>query len=216
MIVVFDLDGTLIDSAGHIHHSANAVMAEQGLPPLDLATITGFVGRGLPDLVARILERHGVTDHSRAPALISDIAQRYTRDLHLNRLYPGALTALRQLDAEGHRLGICTNKPLAPTRAALAHLELSPLFRAVIGGDSLAVRKPDPAPLLRAVAECGGEGPVVYVGDSEVDAETALAADLPFLLYTKGYRHSPVSEIPHEAAFDDWAALPDLARACAR
>ena len=215
MIAIFDLDGTLIDSAPHIHATSNAVMAEHGLAPLDLDTITSFVGRGLPDLVARILDRHGIDDPARARAMVAEIGRRYEHDLHLNRLYPGVAEALGALHDAGHGLGICTNKPIAPTRAVLAHFGLERLFTAVIGGDSLPQRKPDPAPLLAARAECG-PGPVVYIGDSEVDALTAEAASLPFLLYTNGYRKSPVAALRHEAAFDDWAALPALAVACAR
>lgn len=215
MIAIFDLDGTLIDSAPHIHASANAVMVEQGLAPLDLDTISGFVGRGLPDLVARILAHHGIDDPSRAQAMVAEIGRRYEQDLHLNRLYPGVAEALGALHEAGHVLGICTNKPIAPTRAVLAYFGLDALFTAVIGGDSLPQRKPDPAPLLAARAECG-PGPVVYVGDSEVDALTAEAAGLPFLLYTKGYRKSPLAALHHDAAFDDWAALPALAADWAR
>jgi phosphoglycolate phosphatase len=85
----------------------------------------------------------------------------------------------------------------------------------VIGGDSLPVMKPDPAPLLAVLAQMGG-GAAVYVGDSEVDAATARAAGLPFALFTEGYRRSPLDQIPHDAAFSDFAALPDLAVALLR
>jgi phosphoglycolate phosphatase len=111
-------------------------------------------------------------------------------------------------------MGVCTNKPLGPTHAALAHFGWQGLFASVIGGDSLAARKPDPAPLLASVAALGG-GPAVYVGDSEVDGETAERAGVPFLLFTEGYRKAEVAAIPHRAAFADWSALPDLAQKAA-
>jgi len=89
------------------------------------------------------------------------------------------------------------------------HLALTPFFETFWGGDSLAVRKPDPAPLRAALAALG-DGPWIYVGDSEVDAQTALGAGVPFVLYTKGYRKSAVEQIPHAVAFDDYAQLPAL------
>jgi phosphoglycolate phosphatase len=119
---------------------------------------------------------------------------------------PAALTALA---AAGHRMAICTNKPYGPTLAVLRHLGLFGHFAAVIGGDSLPQRKPDPAPLHETVRLLGG-GPVLFVGDSEVDAETAINAGIPFLLYTEGYRKAPVADLPHAAAFDDFAALSAL------
>ena len=91
----------------------------------------------------------------------------------------------------------------------LRHLGLESRFAALLGGDSLAVRKPDPSPLHAAVTALGG-GPALLVGDSEVDAETAERAGLPFVLFTRGYRHTPVDGIPHAAAFDDFAALPGI------
>ena len=121
---------------------------------------------------------------------------------------PAALDALR---AEGHVLGICTNKPAAAARAVLRHLGLSDRFAAVIGGDSAPTRKPDPAPLHMAHNACG-PGPAIFVGDSEIDAATARAAGMDLLLFTEGYRKSPVADLPHRAAFDDFAALPGLIR----
>jgi phosphoglycolate phosphatase len=91
----------------------------------------------------------------------------------------------------------------------LAHLGLDVHFPVVIGGDSLSVRKPDPAPLRAAVAGLGARD-VVYVGDSEVDAETAARAGLPFALYTEGYRKGPVERIAHDRAFADFAELPGV------
>jgi phosphoglycolate phosphatase len=90
----------------------------------------------------------------------------------------------------------------------LGHFGLG-CFAAVVGGDSLPVKKPDPAPLLHALDLLGG-GPVIFVGDSEVDAETAQAARVPFLLFTEGYRKTPVEALTHQAAFADFADLPGL------
>ena len=114
-------------------------------------------------------------------------------------------TVLETLHQKGHRIGLCTNKPVAPTNDILDHFGLTNLFSVVIGGDSLAQRKPDPAPLLAAFEALGGPG--IYVGDSEVDAQTAERAGIPIALFTEGYRKTPVAELTHEWAFRDFADL---------
>lgn len=210
MRIVFDLDGTLIDSAPDIHASACRVLAEEGLAPMTLPQVRGMIGHGVAHLVGRLLEARGLpregAQHTRMTA---SFTAGYEGAVNLTQPYPGVPQALERLAAAGARLGICTNKPQAATLSVLRHLHLGP-FAAVVGGDSLAVRKPDPAP-LRAALDALGDGPAVYVGDSEVDAQTAAAAGLPFLLYTEGYRRAPVTALPQTAAFADWGALPDLA-----
>ncbi|HMO07610.1 MAG TPA: phosphoglycolate phosphatase [Paracoccaceae bacterium] len=210
MRIVFDLDGTLIDSAPDIHANASRVLAEEGLAPMTLAEVRGMIGHGVPHLVGRLLEASGQDPAgARFARMVDSFAAGYEGAVGLTRTYPGVEAALAALAGSGAPLGICTNKPRAPTLSVLRHLGLSDRFAVVVGGDSLPVRKPDPAPLLAALAALG-QGPAVYVGDSEVDAETAAAAGLPFLLYTEGYRRAPVTALPHAAAFADWGALPYL------
>lgn len=210
--VIFDLDGTLIDSAPDIHAAANRVFGRRGIS-LTRAEVQGFVGRGAPNLVARLAEVRGLPcEGPEFEALLAEFLHVYEGAQDLTVLYPGVRTALEALAAAGYRLGLCTNKPLAPTRAVLRHFDLEALFPVVIGGDSLAVKKPDPAPLLATLEALGG-GAAVFVGDSEVDAETAQAAGLPFLLYTEGYRKTPVEALPHTAAFHDFNRLLALVSA---
>jgi phosphoglycolate phosphatase len=212
-VVIFDLDGTLIDSAPDIHAQSNRVLAEQGLAPVTLAQVRGFIGRGVAHLVACLLQARGqAADGPLHAPMVASFSAGYEDAVGLTTIYPGVVAALDRLAAMGCTLGICTNKPHAPTMAVLRHLGLLDRFAVVIGGDSLPVRKPDPAPLRAAVAALGGAS-VVFVGDSEVDAETAAAAGLPFLIYTEGYRRTPVADLPHRAAFSDWAALPGLVAA---
>ena len=209
MILIFDLDGTLIDSAPDIRAAVNRMLAGEGLEPLDLPTVTDFVGNGMPKLVERVMAVKGI-DPARHKALTQVTLDHYNAaPSALTRPYPGVPQALAALEAAGHRLALCTNKPEAPARAILADLGLARHFPVVIGGDTLPMRKPDPAPALECVKAMGG-GDAAFIGDSEVDAATAEAAGLPFYLFTEGYRKSPVSALPHQAAFSDFAALPGL------
>lgn len=209
MIVIFDLDGTLIDSAPDIHKVSNEVLVAEGLGPFDMATIRSFIGHGMPYLVRRLLEAHGIDDEARVARMIADFSSRYDGAVDLTRLYPGAAEALRALVAQGHTLGLCTNKPEAPARAVMRHLGILDHFTAVIGGDSVPQRKPEPEPLWVTIAACGG-GPALFVGDSEVDAATAAAAGVPLIVHTEGYRKVPAEDFPHVALFSDFAALPGI------
>lgn len=207
--VVFDLDGTLIDSAPDIHAAVARMLAAEGLAPLPLDTVRGFIGNGVAALVERVMAAAGLppTEH---PRLLARFQAEYdAAPSALTRVFDGAEEALAALAATGHPLGICTNKPEATSRAILADLGLLAHFGAVVGGDSLPVRKPRPEPLLEAFRRLGAERGL-YVGDSEVDGETAAAAEVPLFLFANGYRRSPMSEIPHHAAFGDFASLPAL------
>ncbi|GAB4260182.1 MAG: phosphoglycolate phosphatase [Pararhodobacter sp.] len=216
MIAIFDLDGTLIDSAPDIHAAGNAVLAAENLAPVTLAQTRSFIGNGAAVFLER-LERAsaGANEPDRTARMRKRFAIEYETAHALTTIYPGVEAALEALAQDGWKLGLCTNKPVAPTRAVLSHLGWTDRFEVVIGGDSLSVMKPDPAP-LRAVIEALGPGPLIYVGDSETDGATAQAASVPFALFTRGYRKTAVHEIAHTVAFDDWSALPDLARRWAR
>ena len=211
--VVFDLDGTLVDSAPDLHAAAVAMMQALGLPPPSLAETVSDVGNGIPALVARSLDRVAAPEDKglRAEALQRFAASYEKAPAVLTRPYPGVSEALDALRATGIALGVCTNKPEAMARQVLEKLGLAGFFAELVGGDSLPQRKPDPAPLRRAFARLdAGGGSVLYVGDSEVDSATARAADVPFALFTEGYRKSPVSAIAHDHAFDAFEALPAL------
>jgi phosphoglycolate phosphatase len=208
--VIFDLDGTLIDSAPDIHAAANRVLRAEGLDEQSFAQVRSFIGRGVPHLIRQLLSAAGHGgDDARHARMTERFVAGYEEAVGLTLPYPGVAEALDSLRAAGHPLGICTNKPEAATRAVLAHLGLLAPFTAIVGGDSLPVRKPDPAPLHLAVSQLG-QPRAIFVGDSEVDAETAQAAGLPFLLFTEGYRKSPVEDLPQTGRFSDYAELPGL------
>ncbi len=211
--VIFDLDGTLIDSAPDIAATANTVLAELGLATLPPDQIRGFIGKGVPHLLQQVLGAVGMApDGPLFAPMMTRFNQLYETAFEHTLIYPGVPRALVQLAEMGCALGICTNKPLAPTQAVLRHLRLDRHFATVYGGDSLPMRKPDAAPLLAAAGDLG-RAQVIFVGDSEVDAETAANAKLPFLIYTEGYRKTPVHDLPHDAAFNDFKQLPGLVAA---
>ena len=208
--VVFDLDGTLIDSAPDIHAAANTLMERHGFAPFSPAETRSFIGSGVPHFIACCLRARGRGGNAALHAqLVAEFVAGYESAVTLTRVYPGVAGALDALAASGLALGLCTNKPVAPARGVLAHLGLDAHFPVVVGGDSLSVRKPDPAPLQAAVAGLGARD-VLYVGDSEVDAETAARAGVPFALYTEGYRKGAVDGIPHARAFADFADLAGI------
>lgn len=206
--VVFDLDGTLIDSAPDIHVIANRVLADIGVEPISLPQTRSFIGNGAAVFVTRMREARGIAE-SRQDELLRAFLALYDDAVTLTTVYPDVPEVLEELKSSGALLGICTNKPLRPALSVLRHLGLSGLFNAVRGGDSLPQRKPDPAPLLDTFAALG-EGQGVYVGDSEIDAETAARAEVPFLLFTQGYRKTALNEMRHAAAFDSFRDLPGL------
>lgn len=206
--VVFDLDGTLIDSLPGIAQAANTLLSEEGRPALPQGQVAGFVGLGELVFLERLIAAGGL-DPSAFDRLLDRFIVHYKAAAEMTQLFPGAREALSTLKADGWAIGLCTNKPTDPLRAVMDHLDLTGVFDTIVAGDTLERRKPDPAPLRHAFNGLGAEKGV-YVGDSPVDAETARAACVPFVLFTEGIRTVPQSDIPHERAFDDFSQLPEI------
>jgi len=209
LAVIFDLDGTLIDSAPDIHAAVNLALRDRGRPGLPFDQIRSFIGHGAPALIAQVLAATGEAPQDQAALLAGFLRHYDTGGTSLTRLYPGVIEALEAIQANGHPMAICTNKPLSATLPVLQAFDLTRFFPAVIGGDSLPQRKPHPAPLHAARSQLATPD-AVFVGDSEVDAETALAAGIPLLLFTLGYRKTDIAQIPHAASFADHMALPAM------
>lgn len=209
--VIFDLDGTLIDSAPDIWHAANGVLDEAGLERITFEQSRGFIGRGARVFVER-MERAvtGRNDPARTNYLHTRFLHHYERAHENTRVYDGVQDVLDRLAGDGFALGLCTNKPIGPARSVLKHLRWDSLFRVVIGGDSLRVCKPDPEPLLAVVEGLDLTLPqILYVGDSETDAETAQRAGATFGLYTQGYRKAAPEDMFHTFRFDDYSEFPN-------
>ncbi|WP_120632094.1 phosphoglycolate phosphatase [Ruegeria sp. EL01] len=208
--IVFDLDGTLVDSIGDLAGAANRMLAGVGRDPLSLEVIKRFVGNGLPKLVERVIQ-HCALPMDRHNELTQATLSHYnTAASDTTVPYPGIPETLSRLQDKGCVLGVCTNKPEAPARHVLDALDLSRYFDAVLGGDTLNARKPDPTHLMASFEALPPHDKRLFVGDSEVDAETSVRAKIPFLLFTEGYRKSPVAEIPNHVSYGSATELPAL------
>lgn len=210
--VIWDLDGTLIDSAADIARSLNRLFAEFGLPSLTEDRVRGLIGEGVATLIERALD--AVTERLRdLPAseeLVARFLALYTEDAgRSTRLYPGAREALQQLGNSGIRHAICTNKPERITKKILSDLDVGRYFEIVIGGDTLARRKPDPLPLKAALAGLDVlSGEALMIGDSAIDVATARAAGVMIGVVAFGYARVPVASLDADFVVSDLASLP--------
>jgi phosphoglycolate phosphatase len=207
-LVVFDLDGTLVDSVRDIASAINAALARvaPGSPALALGTIHAFVGNGAAALVARSLEALGL--HLRVDEVLPVYLEEYRRRLlDTTTFYPGVLEALDAL--AGRTLAVLTNKPGDLSRSLLAGLGARSRFARVFGGGDVANAKPDPTGLRLLMAELRATAPeTVLVGDSAVDIETAHAASVTSVGVAYGFDAQGVARAHPDAILDDLRALP--------
>jgi phosphoglycolate phosphatase len=208
--LIFDLDGTLVDSLPAMYTAANAMLAEYGRDPVDAATCSGFVGRGIRVLVTRLLEHTGGIPGGDVEAPLARYHAIYGADpVTGTSVYPGLHRALMSLSAAGHGLAVCTQKPVLPARQILTGLDLMPPIVGLTGGDSLDVLKPDPRMFYHAADQLP-PGPGIMIGDSLTDAMVAEAAGVPFLLRLDGYGEQPGGTTPVAGRFAEYEELPDL------
>lgn len=206
--VVFDLDGTLIDSAGDIAGALNAVLATRGLAPFPVERVKQMIGGGIPKLVERALLAHGVSRDALLP-LAQDFIRVYGENLTVEtKIFDGGLEVLDRLAAEGRKLGICTNKQHDLTVRLLDELSIADYFGIVVGERIGAPKKPDAAP-LHAVLSGLGVTPerAVMVGDSSADVGCARAAGMPCILLTHGYSTVPARELGADLVIDRLADI---------
>ena len=189
-VVLFDLDGTLVDSASDIAASVNRLLLDLGHASVDEATVRGWIGDGAGQLVAQALRHAG---DARDVESVMPRVMRHSEDCLLldPRLYPGVERTLRVLQTAGVRMAVCTNKPTPFVTPLLQAMGIAPYFEHVLGAGELPQRKPDPAPLRHLAARFGV--PVeqcLMVGDSSTDAHAAIAAGAPLVLVSYGYRRT--------------------------
>jgi phosphoglycolate phosphatase len=208
-LLIFDLDGTLVDSAPDLRATLNEFLRERGAGPLSLPQVKEMIGDGVPALVARALAASGAAPAEAASALPHFVELYEARAVELTRPYPGVPQTLAALRRRGYRTAICTNKLQHSTLTVLEGLGLSPLFNGVAGGDRFPVKKPDPGHLLRLIdALDARRNRAAMIGDSENDAAAAHAAGLPLILMRYGYARSDPATLGADALLDDFAELP--------
>ena len=207
--VVFDLDGTLIDSAPDIAHALNRATEKRRIEPFDLNQVKEMIGGGVPQLVGRALLARGLPDDGLMP-LVEDFIALYRENLTTNtRVYDGGRELLEQLHQEGRRLGVCTNKNHELTIEILQQLDLMKYFGSVLGEREGRPRKPDPAPLLEVVAELGASPQdTLMAGDSEADVACARAANIPAVVVNFGYSRVAPEALGADAVISRLSDLP--------
>jgi phosphoglycolate phosphatase len=212
-IVVFDLDGTLADTAPDLATSLNHVLMTLGREPIPAQLVRHLVGHGARALLRLGLEATGSVSEELVEQGFPIFIDHYSANICSGTTaYPGLDLALEELSACGLALAICTNKPEALTRQLIEALGWNGLFSAIVGGDSLPERKPDPAPLAEAIARAGG-GRAAFVGDSIIDADTARAAGIPFIAVSFGFADRPIDQLGAAEVIDHYAELlPALAQ----
>lgn len=207
--VLFDLDGTLVDSAPDIADALDALLAERGHAPVGLDHTRRLIGHGVADLVGKALTAKGETlDAAARITAVERFLAHYTPNLSRRSLpYPHTVATLSDLAASGWRLAVCTNKLEASARRLLADHGLLPYFDLVAGPDTFGVAKPNPAHLMRCLP-AGGRA--IMVGDSEPDILAAKAAPLPVIAVAWGYAKRPLADMAPDAIAHSMRDIPLL------
>lgn len=196
--IVFDLDGTLIDTAPDLVESLNHTIAARNLDPVTYEDLTHLVGQGARVMIQRAFAMRGAPlADDEVPALLDRFIDHYEEAMPgKSRPYPGLLDALARLRAAGFRLAVCTNKMERLALPLLERLELTGYFAAIAGGDTFAFRKPDPAHILATVERAGGTaGKVLMIGDSINDILAARNGNIPSIAVPFGYSDVSVEEL---------------------
>jgi len=211
--LIFDLDGTLVDSVPDLAAAANRLLAELDHPPLANAEIAAMVGDGVGKLVERVLASRGLADPP-AP-LVPRFVALYEADIATRtRPYPGVVDGLATLAGRGITLALCTNKIGRSTEAVLAALDLRRFFRVVVSGDTLPKQKPDPAPLRFALDRLGvTAAAAAMLGDHRNDVLAARAAGTAALFARYGYGLASLGTLEPDAMIDHFAELAGVVEA---
>ncbi|MDL2339906.1 MAG: HAD-IA family hydrolase [Pseudomonadota bacterium] len=206
-VVVFDLDGTIADTAPDLAAALNHVLGGLERKPLSQEAVRRLIGHGTRALLRKGLDATGSVNDSLIDANYPKLMQFYENHIcDLTRPYAGVERVFDELRANGAQLAVCTNKPERMTRLLIDTLGWHKHFAAIVAGDTLAVCKPDPAPLKLAIERAGG-GPAVFVGDSSIDVETARSAGVPCILVDFGMSDVPARTLGADCVVDDMGSL---------
>ncbi len=204
--IVFDLDGTLVDTAPDLTHALNDGLTRRGHEPVAADTIRACVGHGARVMIEEALRRAGAQED--VDQMLAEFLVHYEANIaNESRPFPGAVAALERLAARGATLAICTNKRESLTRQLLEALNLTHYFAGLAGRDTFSVSKPDPAHLIGTVKLAGGPETAVMVGDSDIDFMTAKSAGIPIVMASFGYGPPPPGAERPDAVFDHYDQL---------
>jgi len=214
-LIVFDLDGTLVDTAPDLIETLNIIFARHNVPPVAFEDARAMIGAGVKPLLVRgLVSRAKHLPPDEIDLLFEEYLQVYAAHIaDRSRPFPGLGDALDELAADGCRFAVCTNKLEWLSVRLLDALGLSPRFAAVCGADTFAMKKPDPEMLRLTIAQAGGDARrAVMVGDSMTDVATAKAAGIPVVAVDFGYTETPAAELGAERLISHFSALPAAVR----
>jgi len=209
--IVFDLDGTLIDTAPDLVDTLNVVFAREGLPQVAYETARNLIGGGARAMIARGIEAEGrVLAPAKLEQMFVDFIAHYSAHIaDRSRPFPGLMDALDELAGRGCRFAVCTNKLERLSVLLLEQLKLAGRFDVICGQDTFGMQKPDPEVLRRTVAAAGGRlEDAIMIGDSATDIRTARAAGIPVIAVDFGYSERPVAEFAPDRIISQFAQLP--------
>lgn len=208
--ILFDLDGTLVDTHPDLIGTLSWLLESEGLHPLDLDEAKTLIGHGMRPMIEKALKLQG---RGQAADEVEEVFGRYVvayeqRIARESRPFPGLVAALDRLAGEGMVLAVCTNKLERLARLLLEELGLAGRFAVIAGADTYTARKPDPTHILNTIRDAGGDASrAIMVGDSEPDIRAAQAARVPVIAYSGGYTAIPLIDLKPDLIIDHYDAL---------
>jgi len=209
--IIFDLDGTLVDTAADLHAATNFVLQSLGRETVSLSQVRHMTGYGAVKLIELGLEATGGTDGLNMESLRKRFLMYYSDNICVHSyVFPDGKNMLRALVADGFQLAVCTNKPIGLALPLLEKLGIDGHFSVITGGDSFPYKKPDPRHILETAQQLAGRGGAVMIGDASPDILGAKAAGIPVIAVDFGYADTPLAELGPDYTISGFADLPAL------
>jgi phosphoglycolate phosphatase len=211
--VIFDLDGTLIDTAPDLIRCLSWLMEQEGLPPVNISQAKSLIGAGIKPMIMKALQANGRgQSHDEIEVVYGKYLVKYEAEIALHsRPYPHITDQLVKLKAQGYQLGVCTNKIERLARILLDELDMTKHFDAITGVDTFDFKKPDARHMLETVRLAGGdEAHSIMIGDSKTDINTAHNAKRPVIAYIHGYTDIPLEELNPTVILDSYERLDEV------